>query len=510
MEIILPPKPDGARSERIATDAPAHLVIIGANGAGKTRFTSNIIENLGSKAVRISALEGLYGNGVAGRDEIRQQTLDSLLSLLMQDEMRNLLGYKLAMAEGRKAELRRTRLDRVIEIWQDVFPDNRMLIESGKILFSRGMDEAAYSAPRLSDGERAVLYHTASVLYAPDKSIIFVDSPELFLHPTLTVSLWNRLEILRNDCIFCYTTHDPEFASSRNGAPIIWVRDCDPATSTWDYDILPAQSGIPSEIYISLAGARKPLLFIEGDGQRSIDARLYPLIFPDFMVRSLGSCNKVIESTRTFNDLSALHKMDSMGIVDRDRRDDNEVAYLRRKKIMVPDVAEIENILLIEDVVRAMASWRGKYPDKVFNKVRRTIMSLFRAELRAQALQHTRHKVKRLIEYRVDARFADINTLERHLQELPSILKPRQTYEEFCRTFRHYIDSGDYQSVLRVFNQKSMMTSCNIAPLCGYKNKDEYISGVIKLLGTNSPEATAVRTAVKRCLGIDTPPHPDE
>lgn len=509
MEIILPPKLNGTRSEHIAADAPARMVIIGANGAGKTRFTSNIIESLGPKAVRISALEGLYGQGT-DHDDKRPPTLDSLLSRLMQDEMRNLIGYKLAMAEGKKTELRRTRLDRVIEIWQDVFPDNRMLIESGKILFSRGMDESAYSALRLSDGERAVLYHTASALYAPGGSVVFVDSPELFLHPTLTVSLWNRLEILRRDCIFCYTTHDPEFASSRNGAPIIWVRDCDPSTSTWDYDILPAQSGIPSEIYISLAGARKPLLFIEGDSQRSIDAKLYPLIFPDMMVRSLGSCNKVIESTRTFNDLSALHKMDSMGIVDRDRRDDTEVAYLRRKNIMVPDVAEIENILLIEDVVRAMASWCGKYPDRVFGKVRKTIMSLFRAELHAQALQHTRHKVKRLIEYRVDARFADINTLEKHLHELPDILNPRQTYEEFCRTFRRYIDSDDYQSVLRVFNQKSMVTSCNVAPLCGFKNKDEYIAGVIKLLGTNRPEAAAIRTAVKHCLGLPTSPHPAE
>ena len=83
-------------------------------------------------------------------------------------------------------------------------------------------------------------------------------------------------------------------------------------------------------------GSRKPVLFIEGDGIHSIDARLYPLLFKDYSVKSLGSCNKVIEATRTFNDLTGF---DSRGIVDRDRRDDKEVAYLRGKRIMVPEVA---------------------------------------------------------------------------------------------------------------------------------------------------------------------------
>ena len=50
----------------------------------------------------------------------------------------------------------------------------------------------------------------------------------------------------------------------------------------------------------------------------------------------------MIEATRTFNDLSAFHHLDSHGVVDRDRRDANEVGYLRQRKVFVPEVAEIE------------------------------------------------------------------------------------------------------------------------------------------------------------------------
>ncbi len=428
--------------------------------------------------------------------------LDLLLAQLLHDEMSNLMAYKMVRADHPDAELRPTRLDRVIELWREVFPNNRVLLESGKILFGRGLDNDTYPAIRLSDGERAVLYYSGAILYAPSKAVVFVDSPEMFLHPTVAISLWNRLEMMRPDCTFCYTTHDTEFASSRTGAPVIWVRDFSPSAKAWDYEILPMQTGIPQELYMALVGSRKPILFIEGDGRRSIDGRLYPLIFPDFTVTSLGSCNKVIEATRTFRDLSALHKMDSFGIVDRDRRDDHEVAYLRGKNVMVPDVAEIENMLMLEDVVRAMARAAGKDDSRVFAKVRKAIVAQFKADLHQQALLHTRHRVKRTLEYRADARFGSIGELEAHLTELIAELDARKLYENICRRFNDLVNSSDYNGILKVYNQKSMLATSNVAPLCGFKNRDEYIDGIIRLLRSRQAEAANIRIAVRRCLGL--------
>lgn len=514
-DIILPRRDD--KAESTVLPLCRHFVIIGANGAGKTRFTDALAESLGRRAFRLSALEALYGRrsdapwSLRGRlsptvvSQIEKSNpsatmLDILLAQLMHDEMMNLIGYKLAIADGRDASLRSTRLDAVITLWQEVFPDSRVLIDSGKPLFTRGFDMSAYPALRLSDGERAVLYYAGAVLYAPKDGVVLVDTPEIFLHPTLRNSLWNRLELLRPDCVFAYTTHDPDFASSRSGAPVVWVRDYDAATESWNYDILPPDTGISPELYMTLVGSRKPVLFIEGDSEHSIDAKLYPLIFPDFTVQSLGSCNKVIEATRTFNDLASFHRMDSSGIVDRDRRDDTEVAYLRRKKIMVPEVAEIENMLLLEDVVRAMAESTGNNADRVFAKVRKTILSLFRADLRQQALMHTRHRMKRTLEYRVDAKCRDIAALEHHLAELLNELDPRRTYEEYCRRFHIIEESGDYGEVLKVYNQKSILTCSNVAQLCGFKSREHYIEGIMEVLRHSSPQADAIRRAVRACL----------
>lgn len=493
------------------------MLIVGANGAGKTRFTAATAQRLGDRAYPLSALDGLFDRhadinslpeaikrifspSVAATCSQSSTLLELLLAQLMNDEMLNLISYKLALADGRQSALKPTFLDKVIELWQDIFPGNRVLIDSGKILFSRGIDGTGRSALRLSHGERAVLYHAAAVLYAPPKAVVFVDSPESFLHPSITASLWNRLEALRSDCIFCYTTHDTEFATSRNGAPVVWVRDCDSVDEAWDYEVLPPDSNFSPELYMTLAGARKPMLFIEGDSERSIDAKLYPLIFPDYTVRSLGSCNKVIEATRTFNDLSGFHKIDSRGIVDRDRRNEDEVAYLRRKKIMVPDVAEIENILILPQIVSAMAHARGADPARVLAKVKHAVMAMFKADLHAQALLHTRHKVKRTMEYRTDARTADITTFERHLDTLLAEIRPREIYEQFCREFRRYLQDNDYVAVLRVYNQKSVLPGCNVAQMCGFNSKEAYIEGILDVLRHNGPIADVIRNAVLSCL----------
>ncbi len=255
---------------------------------------------------------------------------------------------------------------------------------------------------------------------------------------------------------------------------------------------------------MALIGARRPVMFIEGDATHSIDAKLYPLIFKDFSVKALGSCNKVIEATRAFNDLRAFHHLESCGIVDRDRRDEKEVGYLRGKNIFVPDVAEIENILMLEDVVKAVARFTGHDADKVFNSVKNAIVRMFRHDLRQQALLHTRHRVKRTVEYRVDGRFTNINALEEHMQNLVNEINPRGLYEQFCRMFSQMAALEDYAGILRVYNQKSMVPRSNVGQLCGLSgSKEAYVQAVLSVLKSDGREAATIRRAITRCFGFE-------
>lgn len=540
MEIILPPNLEGK-----SLPLPAgvrNLTIIGANGAGKSRFSQFLANSLGSQAFSLSALKAIFANGSpkdAGGtvDELflkasaspgflsneASTMFERLMVMMLNEEISALVKYKVeqtAIASdahapkhpgsvtSREREVPtpfpKTKLDTVIACWQEIFPENQVLRQGGHLMFSREGTTDAYAQVRLSAGEKTVLFYFGSLLYAPENGVIFIDSPEMFLHPSIQHRFWDTMESLRPDCRFVYTTHDLDFTTSRSKNALLWVRGYNPGREGWDYNLLPRGEGISDYIYLAIAGARKPMLFIEGDATHSIDSKLYPLVFKNFTVKSLGSCNKVIESTRAFNDLKGLHHLDSSGIIDRDRRDDGEVSYLRGKRIFVPEVAEIENILMLEEVVRAVASYNGRDENRVFNSVKHSVLSKFRHDLRQQALLHTRHRIKRLMERRVDGRFTNINDFEEHLQGLTGELNPRGIYEKLCREFSIYYQTEDYASVLKVYNQKSILPASNVSSLCGLNgSNDAYISAIINILRTNNSASRRISAAIIHCFGLD-------
>lgn len=524
MDITLPRRTSGDESPQL--NGRRQITVVGANGSGKTRFINRMIADLGDRAFSISALNALYpvkDDTAASCGSVRShylQTLrtvqfvtptaetefEMLIFLLLNDEMNEMFDYKVSCIANGHAALPKTKIDAVVKLWKDVFP-NSGILRGGKdkIRFTNDAGDDAFNPKRLSHGEKAVFFYIGASLYAPKGSVIFVDSPTMFLHRSVTQSLWTTIEGHRPDCTFVYLTHDIDFPTSRTDNVTVWVRSCNIADESWDYELIQPHDRLSDRLIIDLLGSRKPVLFVEGDDTHSLDFRLYSLIFPEYTVKPMGSCTKVIETVRSVNDIQGFHHLDSRGIVDRDRRNGKEVAYLREKKIYVPDVAEIENILMLEGVIRAVAHRHGRDPLNTFLKVKSAIVKLFKAELKQQALLHTRHRVKRTIEMAVDRRFRNINALEEHLDNLGQEIRPHDIYDGLCRDFNRYVQESDYRSILRVYNQKSMLIDSGVAQACGCKQKDDYIKSVFAILKSDDEDAAKIRTAIKQCFGITDP-----
>lgn len=496
------------------------LTIIGANGAGKSRFGDEIAQMQEGKVFCISALKALFitpendkrtGNNITriynelqNKATYKTEAIDTeferLIYLLMYEEFVNVMSYKHNNAG--KGRLPRTKLDRVQRRWESIFPENKMLRASGNLSIKGEKDPRPYSPMRLSDGEKTVFYLLASVLFADSHSIIMVEDPEVFLHHSIMKSVWESVEQLRPDCTFIYLTHDLEFAASRNESSCIWVKSFDAEQKTWDYEMLRSPDELPEDIYLDLLGSRKPILFIEGTDNRSIDVRLYTLLYPEYTVKPLGGCSKVIETTRTFSDLKSFHHIESHGIVDRDRRTDKEAESLRLRNIAVPDVAEVENLLLIEPVLHVVSRRMGQNPNTAVNTVRTNIINMFRAELETQALLHTRHRIKREIECFIDRRSSNIDDYEKHINTLTDDCNPRQLYNRLCEKFAMFVSERQYSKILRVYNQKAMLPNCGIVQLCGFANKEKYIKFILSILHENSEDATSIRTAMREIVGL--------
>lgn len=516
------PLPPSINQNTPAMPDSRQLVIIGANGAGKSLFMDELMELCGERAFSMNALSAFYAEreestrpgsidaqyrrAVTRRKYMRTDAvskLDKLIYMLFADELDSLLESKSRAAESKKKpHFEITGIDRIRRAWRKLFPGSDISRANGQLLFTTYAGADLVAPEKLSQGEQTALYYLAGVLYAPRNGVIFVDSPSLFIHPAIMPRLWDTVEALRPDCTFVYNTVDVDFISGRSEHTCIWVKQYSSANKAWEYEIL-ANGPETEDIILRLAGSRRPVLFIEGDQNHSIDVRLYSAVFHEYTVKPLGGCDKVIESTRSFNDLYSLHRLKSIGIVDRDRRTDEEVNYLRRKKILVPDVAEIENIFLLTDVLRIMAGMRGKNPDKIINSVKKHVFRLFRKHAEEQALQHIRHRIKREIECKIDAKFNCITALETHLGLLPSMLQPRKRYNRLREQFSTMIRDEDYESILRVFNHKPMLPSSEAHLLLGYHSKEDYINGVITLANDSGKEAEALRNAIRHILRAD-------
>lgn len=122
----------------------------------------------------------------------------------------------------------------------------------------------------------------------------------------------------------------------------------------WDYALLDSNE-FSDDLLLEILGNRQGVLFVEGTQDKSIDRKLYSRLFPKYSIMPLEGCASVIQATKAYNKLPMLHYKTIKGIVDRDRRTEEEIGSLLKEKIYVPLVAEIENLFLIPKVIELVA-----------------------------------------------------------------------------------------------------------------------------------------------------------
>lgn len=525
MKIILPTKKGNPNTNpEISFE---QLVVIGANGAGKTRFGSQIEQSYLGQTHRISAQKSLkfpsevspkskdraekeffYGNYYEQHDQLHLQQktanrwgrnintfllddFDKLLVLLHTEEYEESLNFK----EGR-IEKPITKLDRVQIIWETVLPHRKLLKSAGVIeTHPTGSPTNKYNASEMSDGERVIFYLIGEVVCAPVNSIIIIDEPEMHIHKSLIKTLFDLIEIERPDCSFIYLTHDIDFAFTRQNAIKIWSKSYE-HNNIWDYDFLDENMPIPEQLYLEVLGSRKPVIFIEGDNS-SIDYEIYEQVYFDYTLKPLGGCEKVIQSVKSFNEQNAFHHIESFGIIDRDRRQDSDLAKLNSKQIWVLDVAEAENLLLLEEIIKELANYLGKNPSEIFSQVKTNLMTFFASQLDSQILLHFKEVLRREFLQLTNFEEKNISDVLTEIDSKFSIVNKQNLYDSIKSDFENVVTTNDYNAVLRFFNLKNaLIPNSKVCELIGIKNKEDYKNLVITILKKKNEATTRIITAI--------------
>ncbi len=504
------------------------LVVVGANGSGKTRFGSNIEHRYNQKTHRISAqkslsmpdfvttkskevAEGEFLYGGWSKDSSdwykshgwlqqrwgnNQNTFllndyEKLMVLLHTEEFEQALSYK--ENGGIKPD---TKLDKIQRIWEIVLPHRKLRKKAGVIeTYPTGQEASSYNASQMSDGERVIFYLIGEVVCAPLNSIIIIDEPEMHIHRSLVKTLFDLIEIERPDCSFVYLTHDIDFAFTRQNAVKIWAKSYD--NNVWDYEVLDEEMPIPEQLYLEVLGSRKPIIFLEGESS-SIDYELYEQVFSEFTVKPLGSCEKVIQTVKSFNEQNTFHHLNSYGIIDRDRRPHNDLIKLNSKNIWVLDVAEAENLLLEENIVKAIAIHMGRNADEVFQQVKGNLINFFSSQIEAQILLHFKEIVRRIYLGLTNFAEKEIGLVISEIDTTFASIDKQKIYDDTKSEFEAVIATKDYNAILRLFNLKNaLIPQSKVCDLTGIKNKEEYLKLVISLLKRNDAISITIKESIK-------------
>jgi len=366
-----------------------------------------------------------------------------------------------------------TVLDKLINIWNSIFPQRNLLFEDSKFYaHERSKFSEKYSANQMSDGERAVLYLASQVLVVPDNKTLIIDEPELHLHSSIMNVLWELLENYRQDCLFIYITHDTNFAASHKNSEKIWIKSYD--GENWDLEKI-ISNELPEKLLFDILGSRKNILFVEGE-ENSFDSQLYSILYPNYFIIPCGSCMQVIMRTKSFNSTQKIHNYNVYGIIDRDFRTEGEINRLEKDNIYTLKVSEVENLFIIEELINFLADYLAKNSNDVINNIRNYIIKKrFDNQISSQVKKNVVSQIKYDLSM---VEISENNTKESFTNAIKNI-NVDSIYEDTLNSYEEALLSNDYKKVLEMFNEKGLAKS--IGHYLGFQNND-YLNTVISIL----------------------------
>lgn len=472
--------------------AENNTVIIGANGSGKTTLANKLKETLNvedgivipaQKLLLVPTFNNLpsYKTESKSFPQYQKRILDDKRAFISKSdddmpydmareytcEYRRVLAllisernYKRNDALDKKKDgskfkksIFKTTFDTVVEIWNDLITHRTMYLDSESIPFikyEKNGEVKSYEAHQMSDGERIILYLVARVMQAPENGLIVIDEPEVFLHRTVVDKLWDKLEKERKDCIFIYMTHDLQFAASRVGVKS-WIKEY-VYPSTWDIQLID-DSAIPEQLLMELLGSCKKVLFCEGTSTTSLDKKIFNELFPDYSIYPLESCKEVISYTKAFNAIPNTNTK-AIGIVDSDFRSKEEIADLKTHQIFTYDVAEIENIFLVESFIKAFKDYHRHDGD--VENIKAGIIALLEKYKESQCSNY--------VTARIDYHYRKYhihkgNTMDdvvKNLEMFNDDIHIDKWYNDRMRELNFYIQKKRYDKVIMVYNNKGL------------------------------------------------------
>lgn len=254
-------------------------------------------------------------------------------------------------------------------------------VASDSCVIAQKAGGSEYDIAQLSDGERNALLIAAEVLTARPGTLLLIDEPERHLHRSIISPLLTQLFAHRPDCTFVVSTHEVNLPLDHPNVSTLLVRNCSYTgtnITAWEASLVSPGIDIDEEIKRDILGSRSKILFVEGTGQ-SLDKPLYSLLFPNVSVVAKSSCRDVEQSVTGIRNSTDLHWVQAFGIVDNDRRPQDDLDDLKAKGIYAVPFYSVESIYyhpkIQERIAKRQAATNGTDAAKSLNDAKTAVLS---------------------------------------------------------------------------------------------------------------------------------------
>lgn len=469
-----------------ALTGTAPIVILGANGSGKTRLAVEMSRTGGVEfipALRNIALPDQIPNWTlqTATNELTNRTnqrrnnyweliqdIDALFGKLLSSHAVEAMRVYDEVREGRTPTgMSDTVLDKTKALWKSVFPGRTLTFSDFSAKVSNEyLGATTYTAKQMSDGERTGLYLSARILDT-GCGVVVIDEPETHFHSRLAVRFWDALESLCSDKRFVYVTHDLNFALSRKDAQIILARPNQVP------ELVHAETGLPTDDIASILGAAsfsvyaKRLIFCEGREEKSLDQELLRAWFNDrnTALIPVGGCENVKRCTTAFQTRTVVSGFKAVGIIDRDHWPDELLST--HADIHVLPIHEVESLYVLPNVFRAIAIHLGIEQEDADARYA-SLFDGFRRQMGgnlSNKLIYERYKARSMMllekAFIEEPNFADGNALRassvQQIRATPPVTRAEDIWDAEVNVVNDAIQSSDPIQFLKVLPGKPLI-----------------------------------------------------
>jgi energy-coupling factor transporter ATP-binding protein EcfA2 len=497
-------------------------VILGANGAGKSKFLTELKDSVssltnGAKAVYIEGGRTMKIKDVLQLDHTNVGQFDRMESALAHYENKRATSLAdrvfdaLVVLDKRDSQMKSQHSDAVaqwikdgqlgqcpkraqpplehlFELFNEIFPQITLTYDSHSRRLAAQKNGETYGPSSLSDGEKQVFSILADLIeLEANHKLIVADEPELNLHPELAERLWTLIENEFPEKTFIYATHSINFALRQN-VQKVYVLSSD---STNIAEFTGLESLPRAEVTAFLGGlpgilSANRVLVTEGH-EKSFDAIFYRWLLGDNRIEIYpgGGCTDVVAivgKSGLWEKISS--RISLKGVIDADFRDDDYLTSLRSLSVHSLRLHEAESYLCVPEIVCSIADRIGSQERPLTRQeVETSILALLKRDLLLIAAKRLFARSRIALAVSVEKSLLAAAETREHLVAViraaaevelakatatisPSLLE--REFDAEVAALQSILDSQDSLSALRYIPSKELLNS--LAPRAGCKN----------------------------------------